>query len=92
MQSQPANRASGGVERQVLARAGAAVFEFDGAGGEAARAEDQLLGQADQIHRGEFGAGRLVAVVVQHLDPGVAQLAVEVVGGGGGIWRRRRAD
>ena len=41
--------------------------------------EDQLLGQPDQIHRGEFGARRLVAVVVQHIEAGAAQLAVKIV-------------
>ena len=60
----------GGVGGEVFALAGAAVLAFDGTGGDPARADNQLVGQADQIHRGEFGAGRLVAVVVQHLDPG----------------------
>src|SRR3954451_23537174 len=68
------------LDRQILAGVGAAVLAFDRAGGEAARSQDQLVGQADQVHRGEFGTRRFVAVVIQHLDPGAAQPGVERVG------------
>ena len=71
----------GRFDRNVLPLARAAIFDLDRAGGDAARADDELLGQADQIHRREFGARRLVAIVVEHLDPGGEQFAVEVVGG-----------
>ena len=66
----------GGFERNVAPFARAAVLHLDRAGGEAARADDELVGQADQIHCREFGAGRFVAVVVEHLDPGGEQFAV----------------
>ena len=39
------------VGRQILALAGAPVLHFDRAGGDPARADDQLPGQADQVHR-----------------------------------------
>ena len=73
------------IERRVRGTRPAArpcaVLELDRAAGDAARADDELLGQADQVHRREFGAGRLVAVVVQHLDAGAEQLGVEILGG-----------
>ena len=68
------------------------MLDLDRPGGEAARADDELIGQADQIHRREFGARRLVAVVVQHLDPGAQQFAVEVIGGVAAARVCRRAD
>jgi len=68
-----------GVEGKVLAGAGAAVLVLDIAGGEAAGAEDELVGEADQVHRGEFRAGRLVPVVVEHIDAGGAEFGVEFV-------------
>ena len=66
--------------RDVLPFSGAAVFELDRAAGDPARSDDQLIGKADQIHRGEFRPGRFVSVVIQHLDAGAEQLRVEVVG------------
>ena len=55
------------VERQTLALAGAAL-QLDLAVGQALRADDDLPGQADQIHGGELRARPLVAVVVEHVD------------------------
>ena len=75
---QPSER---GLDGKLLPLAGAAVLDLDRAGSDPARADDQLLGQADQVHRRELGARRLVAIVIEHLDPGAAQFAVEVVGG-----------
>src|SRR6185437_9164674 len=43
-----------GVGRELAARAGSALLELDDALVEAARADDELVGQADQIHRGKF--------------------------------------
>ena len=57
-------------DRQRLALAGRAALELDLAGRRAARPDDDLPGQADQVHGGELGAGALVAVVVEHVDAG----------------------
>ena len=54
----------------------------------AARADDELPGRPIRSIVGEFGARRFVAVVVEHVDAGVAQLAVELVGGVAAAWRR----
>src|SRR5258708_29062591 len=70
------------LERDLLFRPRRAVLELDRAGGEAARAEDELPGQADEIHGGEFGAGRFIAGVIERVDAGSAQPTVERVGGG----------
>src|SRR3954469_19439658 len=66
------------VERQILALPRTPVLAFDVTGGQAARTDDQLVGEADQIHSGELCAGALVAIVVENIDPGIAQFAVEV--------------
>ena len=58
----------------------AAVLELDHALRQAARADDQLPGQADQVHRAELDPAPLVAVVVEHLDAGRRQLGVNLVG------------
>src|SRR5579872_4908124 len=58
----------GRIERQLLLRAGLALLEFDHALFEAARPDDHLPRQADQIHRGELGAGRFLALVVERVD------------------------
>jgi hypothetical protein len=70
----------GRFDGDILPFARAAVFHLDRAGGEAARADNKLLRQADQVHCRKFGARGFVAVVVEHLDPGGEQFAVEVVG------------
>src|SRR3546814_9618343 len=72
----------GGLGGKLLAVAlPAAALQLHGAALEAARTDHELPGQADQIHVGELGAGRLVAVVVEHLDAGGLELAVEPVAG-----------
>src|SRR5207248_5860661 len=70
------------VERQILAGAVTPVLVLDIACSKAARSQDQLVGQADQVHCRKFRARRLVAVVVQHVDASIAELAIEVLGGG----------
>src|SRR6185312_4443893 len=60
------------LHRHVLPCPRPTVFDLDRAGGDAAGADDGLVRKADQVHRGEFGAGRFIAVVVEHLDPGIA--------------------
>src|SRR3954447_21530282 len=68
-------------DRQLLALAGGPALQFHHPLFEPARAEDQLPGQADQVHGRELGAAALVAVVVERLDSGLAQTAVNLVGG-----------
>src|SRR5260221_1058678 len=70
------------LDRDLLFDPRRPVLELDRAAGEAARAEDELPGQADEIHGGEFGAGRFVAVVIERLDARIAQFGVQGVGGG----------
>src|SRR5271167_180347 len=53
---------------ELLALPALARFELDHTALEAARADDELPRQADQVHVGELGAGTRVAVVVEHLD------------------------
>ena len=58
------------------ALAGAAVLRLDRAGGEAARADDRAAqGRPIRSIAANLAPGRFVAVVVEHLDPGAAQLA-----------------
>ena len=52
------------------------MLQLDDAAFQAARADDELPGQADQIHLGEFLPGAFLAVVVQRL--GFAQLCIEI--------------
>ena len=49
----------------------AAGFDLDLALAEALRSDDDLVRRADQVHGGEFRAGALVAVVVEHVDAGL---------------------
>ena len=60
-----------------MALASRPFLELDCAARDAARTDDQLPGQPDQVHRGEFGAAPLVAIVVQRIDARADQLAVE---------------
>src|SRR5262245_59290325 len=53
---QPLERRVGG---ELILGAGLAALQLDGAGGEAARTDDELPGEADQVHGGEFRAGAL---------------------------------
>src|SRR5215468_3100409 len=69
-----------GFHGDLLAFPGPSVLYFDGSGGNPARPDDELIGQADQVHRREFGARRLVAIVVKHLNIGAQKLGIEVVG------------
>src|SRR5436305_8729318 len=56
-----------GLGGELLLGAGGAVLELDRAGGEAARTDCELPGQADEIHSGEFGPRGFVAVVVERV-------------------------
>src|SRR5664279_4670677 len=70
---------------QILAAAVAAALEFELAFGEALGADQNLPGNADQVGGGEFGAGALVGVVVEHLDACRLKLAIELFAGRIGI-------
>ena len=44
---------------------------------ESLRPDDDLPGQADQVHGGELGAGALVEVIVEHFNSGIREALVE---------------
>ena len=71
-----------GVDRKFLFLTRAAILELDHSVRQPARADDQLPGQADQVHARKLGSAPLVAVVVKNFDAGGGQLAVDVVRGG----------
>src|SRR3546814_10231808 len=71
-----------GIQRQFLALARRTALQLHHAGLLAARTDDQLPGQADQVHVGELGAGPFLAVVVETVQPGVAQLDQYVLASG----------
>jgi hypothetical protein len=58
--------AIGLVSRSPVARS----LDLDLAGGDAARSDDDLPRNADQVGRGELAAGALVGVIVEHVEPG----------------------
>ena len=64
-------------DRQRLALAGLAVLDLDLAGGHAARTDDHLPRQADQVGRGELAARPLVGVVVEHVLAGSDECCIE---------------
>jgi len=71
-----------GVFRRKLVRlAGATDLELDLALFQAARPDHQLVGQTDQVRRGEFGAGAIVRVVIERIEPGSGQLRIGVLAG-----------
>ena len=65
-------------DRRIAALAGAAVLDLDLAGGDAARADDHLPGQADQVGGRELAAGALVGVVVEHVPARFGQRRVDL--------------
>ena len=71
----------------ALALAAGPALQLDLALGEAAGADDDLPGQADEVGRGELGARALVAVVVEHAEAGRLQGGLDLAAGGvgGGI-------
>src|SRR5262245_20733840 len=64
----------------VFALAGLALLELDRAGLDVARADDELPGQSDQVHRRGFRAGAVLGVVVEGLDLGGGERRVESIG------------
>ena len=52
------------LDRHILSLSRTTVLYLDGSGGNPARPDNELIGKADQIHRGKFCAWRLVAIVV----------------------------
>src|SRR5664279_2088807 len=70
-----------------LARAAGALFHLDLALGQAARADQHLPGDADQVGGSEFGARPLVEVVIEHLDTLGSEVFVELLAGSIGVGR-----
>ena len=64
-----------------MAGAGRALLQLDLAGGQALRPDDDLPGQPDQVHGGEFGPCPVVAVVIKHAQAGGLKLAVKILAG-----------
>src|SRR6266699_1563692 len=52
-------------------------LEFDGAGRQSARPDDELPGQTDQIHIGKLCPRPLVAIVIEDLDLGGGEPAID---------------
>ena len=71
----------GGFEGKTMAGAGGALFQLDLARGKALGPDDDLPGQPDQVHGGEFGPCPVVAVVVKHAQARRLKLAVELLAG-----------
>ena len=71
---------TGSISRAPVLR----TFKLHHVVGEVLRADDDLVGQADKIEAGELGAGAVLRVVVEHIDLGLAQLAVDAGAGGVG--------
>src|SRR5690348_5324747 len=71
------------VERHFLALAGPAVLDLGLAGRHALGADDDLPGDADQVHVGELGARPEVAIVVQRLDALGGKPVIELLAGAG---------
>ena len=72
------------LDGKLLALARCAALELDRTGAKAARADDDLPGQADQVHRRELGAGTLLGVVVENgaagrREPGVRADAIKAI-------------
>src|SRR5690606_1094864 len=62
-----------------LAFSRCSVLDLDLACGNAARADDDLPWQADEIGRGELSAGPLVGVVIEHLTAGGSERGIKVL-------------
>jgi len=58
-----------------------ALLEFYLAGSKAFRANNDLPGQSDQIHGGEFGPCPIVSVIIEHAQDRRVKLGVEVFAG-----------
>ena len=75
----------GGLGRHLLALAGAARGQLHDAVLEAARADGDAPGQADQVHRRELLARPRVAVVVERVEAARLEAPVEPLAGGVGV-------
>src|SRR5690606_34895577 len=70
------------AQGQRLAFAGGTVLYLGIAFLEAARANDDLVGDADEVGRRELAAGGFVPVVVERIETGILHLGVERRTGG----------
>jgi hypothetical protein len=66
---------------KVLAFSVSAVAIFERAALEAALADDDTVRNAQQLGVGELDTGTRVAIIVEHLDTGSAELRIERIGG-----------
>jgi len=55
---------------------------FECAGLEAAIADDDAMRNSEQLGIGEFDAWPRIAIIVEHLDSGLAELIIERIGRG----------
>src|SRR5260221_158095 len=69
------------AERELLRFLVAPALIFDHALLEAAFADDDAVGNADELHVGEHRARPLVAIVEEHLETGFGQRAIYRFGG-----------
>src|SRR5690606_19038575 len=66
------------LDADGFALAGFAVLDLDLAGRQPARADDQLERDADQVGCRKFLAGARFPVVIEHVDAGGFELAIEL--------------
>ena len=72
------------VDADEFALAGPPVLDLHLAVAEALGSDDDLIGQADQVERREFGDRTLVAIVVEHVHARPGQRGVDARAGGVG--------
>src|SRR5271165_4281596 len=77
----PANPGDRRCKAHELALAATPRLQLDLALAKALWADDDLMRRADQIHRGEFRAGPVVAVVQQHVDARLFERGANLVAG-----------
>ena len=66
---------------EILARTVAAPLDLELALGEALRPDQNLPGDADQVGGGEFRAGALVGIVIEHIDALGLKFAIKLLAG-----------
>src|SRR5271165_3534048 len=77
----PANPGDRRREAHELALAASTRLQLDLALAEALWADDDLMRRADQIHRGEFRAGPVVAVVQERVDARLFERGIDLIAG-----------
>src|SRR5690606_23640312 len=67
--------------RYRMAFARSAVLDLDVAGGDAARPDDDLPGNAYEVGGGEFCTGAAVCIVIEHFAAGGCELGIDLLRG-----------